>query len=181
MVMIGTGVVRGGEYHEHDREVERLSPVVMMDEDEVVERGVDDHVLEVQRKVGTLQGIVCRQARVEEELIRALGRLTKKVEVLTKRQEQLDTAAHWILDKVNGVLGDETEATEERDTDVLVRFVQTLERIKSTEGYRTIADLVQRAINDGLLDEIPGMLQSLVSALTDTSGDPSSSTGPEEK
>jgi hypothetical protein len=65
MVMIGTGVVRGGEYHEHDREVERLSPVVMMDEveigdeNEVVERGC--YVGEMQRKIGTLQELLNRK------------------------------------------------------------------------------------------------------------------------
>ncbi|MDR1609378.1 MAG: hypothetical protein LBR78_00790 [Holosporales bacterium] len=94
MVMVGAGVVRGGEYHEHggNLERERIEPLVAdttgdrditgdevgeideVDIDGVVERGVGDHVLE-------MQGVVARQAhRIGrlEELIESYERLSRK-------------------------------------------------------------------------------------------------------
>ncbi|MDR1609573.1 MAG: hypothetical protein LBR78_01810 [Holosporales bacterium] len=108
MVMIGIGVVRGGEYHGDggNLERERLALVVDITGDrditgdevgegdevitgevvdeveigEVVERGpIEEHVSEMQGRVGALRGLLCRYEEREERLRKALNRLRDMV------------------------------------------------------------------------------------------------------
>ncbi|MDR2458810.1 MAG: hypothetical protein LBD43_01805, partial [Holosporales bacterium] len=84
---------RGGEYHEHDREVERLSPVVMMDEveigdeDEVVERGC--YVEKIQ-KVDTLQEMLRRYERLSREILRTVAMADAREETLRRIRTMVD-------------------------------------------------------------------------------------------